>query len=164
MALPSLCAELQHRFTFRLRPEPVPGDLRTEWRMSVILLMLLRCGHAGKMSVKKAHLLNWAVLSLETRRTLLRMLEGTRQLTDIPVRFDPALNRALDFSRAEALLYIEEKTTGSIVRLLPKGEELAKGLYREPDCLETEKAFFNLLRGKLSEEKVAELLTWETTQ
>ena len=159
----SLCDGLQHRFTFRVRPEPVPGDLRPEWRISVILLMLLRCGRNESMSLKKALMVNWAVLTKETQNTLLRMVAGDRRLSDIPVRFDPALNRASDFARAEGLLYVEKKTTGSIIKLLPKGSEIAEKIYREKDCLETEKTFFNRLRGKLPEEKVKELLEWETT-
>jgi hypothetical protein len=159
----NLCETLQHRFTFRLRPESVLGDLRPQWRISVILLMLLRCGRNESMSLKKALVINWAVLTKEARTTLLRMLTGSRQLSDIPVRFDPALNRALDFARAEGVLYVEKKTTGSIIKLLPKGSAIAQRLYQAQDCLEVEKTFFNSLRGKLPEEKVRELLEWETT-
>lgn len=159
----SLCDDLEHGFTFRLRPEPVPGDLRPEWRLSVVVLMLLRCGRGGRLSLKKALLLNWAVLSSETRKIFTRMVDGNRQLTDIPVRLDPSLNRALDFARAERLLIIEKKTTGSIITLLPKGQELAERIHKEPDCLETEKTFFDSLRRRLPEEKVIEILDWETT-
>jgi len=155
--------QLERNFTFRLRPEPLPGDLRPAWRISVILLMLLRCGWGGKMSLKKAHILNWAVLTNETRNTLVRMVDGDRQLSDVPVRFDPALNRALDFARAEGLIHIDKTTKGSVVILHSKGEELARTIYDETDCLDIEKGFFDLLRKKLPEDKVEELLDWETT-
>lgn len=159
----SLRDQLERSFTFRLRPKTVPGDLRPEWRICVILLMLLRCGRGGKMSLKKAHILNWGVLTLDSRKTLIRMVDGQRELSDVPVRFDPALNRAIDFARAEGLLHIDKKTTGSVVVLHPKGQALAQTIYDEDNCLDVEKGFFDLLRKKLPEERVEELLEWETT-
>lgn len=158
----NLLHAIHGEFNFRLRAEALPGDLRPEWRIAVILVMVLRCGRAGKMSLKKAHLLDWAVRTATARGTLSRMVQGQRELSDVPVRFDPALNRALDFARGEKLVHIDKKTTGSLIRLLPAGELMAENIYKEPDCLEVEKAFFNSLRGKLPEDKVTELLDWET--
>lgn len=60
-----------HRdFIFTLRANPIPGDLRPEWRITVLLLMILRVGHGGSLSLKKAHLLNWAVRSHQARTRL----------------------------------------------------------------------------------------------
>jgi hypothetical protein len=129
----------------------------------MLLLMLLRAGHAGGMSLKKALILNWGVRSSEARVTLLRMIEGDRRLDDIPVRVDPALNRALDFAVAEGLIDIKAKTTGSILSLESPGLTLARKLFDAEECMEPEKAFFNQIRGRLPEAKVKELLSWEAT-
>jgi hypothetical protein len=129
----------------------------------MLMLMLLRAGHGGGMSLKKALVLNWGVRTGETRATLLRMIEGPRRLEDIPVRFDPALNRALDYAAAEGLVDILAKTTGSVISIRPAGKRLADLIYRAEDCMETEKTFFNLVRGRMPENKVKELLDWEST-
>lgn len=151
------------QFTFHVRKGPLPGDLRPTWRITVLCLMLLRAGRAGSMSLKKALLLNWGVRTQRTRGTLLRMIDGQRSLQDVPVRFDPALNRALDYAAAEKLVRAISKSTGSIVMLLPAGEKLATQVFESKECLEVEKAFFNSVRHRLPEEKVKELLNWETT-
>lgn len=90
------------------------------------------------------------------------MIEGARRLQDIPVRFDPALNRAIDFALADRLIHVSAKTTGSILTLEPQGKAIAESVYKQSECLDAEKTFFDNLRGRLPEPKVQELLEWET--
>ena len=92
---------------------------------------------------EKAHVLNWAVRDNGTRETFVRMLNGDRRLEDVPVRFDPSFNRALDFAAAEKLVSLERKTTGLIIELLPEGWKLAKELEQHEDCLKVERGFSN---------------------
>ena len=159
----NLRSEIERDFVFRLRAEPIPGDLRPVWRIAMLVLMLLRAGHGRGMSLKKALILNWGVRTAETREALLRMIEGRRRLEDIPVRFDPALNRALHYAAAEGLVNIESKTTGSVISMQSAGEIIANLIYKTRDCMETEKAFFDRVRGRMPETKVKELLDWEAT-
>jgi hypothetical protein len=149
-------------FIFTLRAHPIPGDLRPEWRIPILLLIVLRVGRGAALSLKKAHLVNWAVRTKQAQETLLRMIEGDRRLDDIPVRFDPALNRAIDFAVAERLLDVDAKTTGSILSLSDSGKALARTIYDQEDVFITERHFLDRLRGRLPEPKVQELLEWET--
>lgn len=112
------------------------------------------------MSLKKAHVVNWAVRDESTRETFLRMISGDRQLEDIVVRFDPAFNRALDLAAGEGLISMEKKTTGLIIELLEAGRQLAATLEEHADCLTVEREFFETVR-KISEDKIEELLEWE---
>ena len=100
-------------FVFHLRPVALPADLRPEWRISVLIMAMSKCGRAGKMSLKKAHVVNWAVRDQSTRDTFLRMISGNRQLEDVVVRFDPAFNRALDLAAGEGLVTMEKKCAHS---------------------------------------------------
>lgn len=112
------------------------------------------------MSLKKAHVVNWAVRDEFTRETFLRMISGDRQLEDIVVRFDPAFNRALDLAAGEGLISMEKKTTGLIIKLLEAGRQLSATLEEHADCLNVEREFFETVR-KISEDKIEELLEWE---
>jgi len=148
-------------FWFRSRPASVPPDLRPEWKIAVLVLGLSKSGWGGRMSLKKAHVLNWAVRDDSSRKQFLRMIEGNRHLDDVPVRFDPAFNRALDFAAGEGLVALEQKTTGLIIQLLPAGLQLVEELDKHRDCLASERAFFETIK-RVSEERIRDLLDWET--
>jgi len=113
------------------------------------------------MSLTKAHVLNWAVRDGSSREMFLRMEKGDRQLEDVPVRFDPPFNRAVDFAAAEGLVFLDKKTTGLIVALTTAGWKLARELEEHEDSLRTERAFFEQVR-RIPERKIQELLSWET--
>ena len=156
-----LVESIKTGFVFRSRPDPLPPDMRPEWRIAVLLLALLKCGWGGKMTLKKAHVLNWAVRGPVARDKLLRMIKGDRQLEDVVVRFDPAFNRALDFAVGERLVSLQKKTTGLIIELSSEGKKLAEGIEKIDDCLNAERAFFDSIR-KIPQEKIEELLEWGT--
>jgi len=155
--------DIQLDFTFTVRSEPIPAELRPEWRISLLLLMLHRAGRGGSMSLKKAHVLSSAVRTLEARERLLRMLDGNRYLDDVPVRIDPSLNRAIDYAIAEKVIVAEVRSNTCVLKLLPSGEAIARQVYAAADCMQIEKDFADRLRGNLTNEKVDELLNWETT-
>ena len=155
--------DIQLDFTFTVRSEPIPAELRPEWRISLLLLMLLRAGWGGSMSLKKAHVLSSAVRTVEARERLLRMLDGNRYLDDVPVRIDPSLNRAIDYAIAEKVIVAEVRSNTCVLKLRPSGEAIARQIYAADDCMQVEKEFADRLRGNLTNEKVDELLNWETT-
>src|SRR5712691_3434873 len=99
-----LIASIRGAFNFRSRPASVPPDLRPAWKIAVLVLGLTKSGRAGKMSLKKAHVLNWAVRDELSREQFLRMINGDRRLEDVLVRFDPAFNRALDLAAGSGLV------------------------------------------------------------
>jgi len=155
-----LIDSIKAAFVFRSQPTPVPPDLRPEWKIAVLILSLSKSGRAGKMSLKKAHVLNWAARDDSSRELFLRMMEGDRRLEDIPVRFDPSFNRALHFAAAERLVSLNKKTTGLIIELLPQGVKLAEQLEKHEDCLRAERSFFQTIR-RVSEDRIKDLLDWE---
>ena len=86
------------QFRFTARPTAIPPDLRPVWRMTILVLFLQRCCRQGKSSLKKLHVLNWAIRHPASRQTLLDVLDGRARPDRAIVRFDPALNRALDLA------------------------------------------------------------------
>jgi hypothetical protein len=83
------------RMTFKRRPTSVPPDIRPEWRVPLLLLMVDHC--RGQIAGREQlHVLNSAVLSAGSRRALIAALDG-RLAPNVPlVQFEPALDRALD--------------------------------------------------------------------
>lgn len=154
--------DIRADFTFTVRAEPLPGDLRPDWRIALILIMIMGCGWRGSMALKKLHLVCSAASSAPSRGLLLRMLDGVRNLDDVPLRIDPSLNRAIDYAIAEGLLAASVKSKTLSLEVLPHGKEFYDKVMAAIDCMEQEKRFADQLRGRLSSEKVEEILNWET--
>ncbi len=114
------------------------------------------------MTLKKAHVLNWAVRGEVSRQNFLRMMGGEQQLEDVIVRFDPAFNRALDFALGEQLVTVEKKTTGLVIELIAPGKKLAETIEKYKDCFQQERTFFDSVK-RIPQEKIEELLDWGTT-
>jgi hypothetical protein len=93
---------------------------------------------------------------------LLRLLSGERYLDDVPVRIDPALNRAIEYAIAEKVVEAHARNNTLVLALTEAGKEFAREIIATPDCMEAEKEFAEQLRGKLPNEKVEEILDWET--
>jgi hypothetical protein len=154
---------IKAQFLFRVRPTALPAELRPDWRIPVLVLALSKCGWGGRMSLKKAHVLNWAARDETNREVFLRMMRGERRLDDVVVRFDPSFNRALDFAVGESLVSVERKTTGLVIQLLDSGRSLSGAVAKREDCLVKEKAFFDRVK-RIPEHQIQELLDWETSR
>ena len=89
-------------FTFKRRPVPLPGDMRPVWRLHVLVLLLDQCW-GGKATHQQLHVLNWAIRTEETRAAFLQFVHGHRAPNQTIVRYDPSLNRAVDFAFAEGI-------------------------------------------------------------
>lgn len=82
-------------FRFRRRPTSVPPDIRPEWRIPLLLLMVRRC--RGQTATREqVHVLNSAVLSAGSLRALLAALDGRLAPRSPALQFEPAFDRAID--------------------------------------------------------------------
>ena len=135
-------------FRFVRRPGPVPASLRPEWRIAAVLLTLRYCW-ANKATRRQLHVMNWALRTPDARQIFRRVLDGTMRPDEAIVRFDPAVERALQFAKGEALIL----AAGEFVALTPRGDRFVDTLLRTKDCMDDEKAFLKTV-GKLSQRKV----------
>jgi hypothetical protein len=143
-------------FDFVRRPTPVPASLRPEWRIASLLLALRQCW-GNKATRRQLHVLNWALRTPEARSTFKRVLAGRLRPDEAIVRFDPVVERALQFAEGEKLVTV----SGELVVLTQKGEIFVKSLMRNEDCMLTEKEFLGSLGGKLTQKQVEAFLAWE---
>jgi hypothetical protein len=84
-------------FSFTPRPEPVAGDLRMSWGIGVLLLSLYY-SHGKKGSFPKLQFLAHAVRTEEGRDDVRALLAGNLRSTELSVRVEPWLNRAVSYA------------------------------------------------------------------
>lgn len=173
--MPELLDELlEHEFTFQPRPKAIPCEIRPVWRMYAVALMVEKCW-GSKASFEQLHVLNWAMRTRESRSAFLQFLDGKRSPNQTIVRFDPALNRAVQFAFADKVVeklekqmkLIEDDNDGDSaakyrIVLAPKGIKMVKHVRSMDDCFEEEKAFLDSIPSKITQKQVAMLFTWGT--
>ncbi len=159
-------------FTFHLRPRPLACELRPVWRLHTLVLILGQCW-GGQASLEQLHVLNWAARTRESRLAFLDFLASRRSPSDVIVRYDPSLNRAVHFAFAEELIIRREvqptldgenaaASPPYRIHLSPKGRELLKSIHAMDDCFEDLKQFLAAIPEKVTQKQVDMLFSWET--
>jgi hypothetical protein len=143
----SLRALLTGSFSFTARPEPVAGDLRMSWGIAILLLSL-STSRGRKGSFQKLQFLAHAVRIPEGRDDARALLQGKLRPSDISVRVEPWLNRAVSFAHALKLVHVDK---GKTVSLTQKGVEVAEAIAKRSDALSDERAFLSEVAPKLTE-------------
>jgi hypothetical protein len=136
-------------FDFVDRPDPVPATLRPAWRIASLLLCLSQC-RGGKANRKQLHVLNWAARNADAQRIFLKVLEGSINPDEAIVRFDPVMDRAVQFAVGEKLAF----QGGEFLAISPKGEALVKAIMQDRDCMVEEKLFLSKIGRKLTQAQV----------
>jgi len=145
-------------FSFTRRPEPVAGDLRMSWGISVVLLSLFY-SRGKKGSFLKLQLLAHAVRTEDSREQVRAVLRGEANTSEIQVRVEPWLNRAVSF--AHGLNYVTV-SKGKSVALTQAGQEMASAIDANRDVLANEREFLQLVAMRLTEEIVGRIWRMET--
>jgi hypothetical protein len=154
LALDELESLLDRPFVFHQRPKPVPGVLRPAWRIPTILLLIKKCW-GGKASLEQLHVLNWAVRDWRARRIFLLLLDDEINPDEAIVRFEPALNRALDLALG---LKLVSWTEAKRLTLTERGEEVIAGIEAE-GVLEEEREFLAQIPRPVSQVMIEKFLS-----
>lgn len=140
--------ELKTEFLFRRRPASIPGDLRPGWRIGLLVLLLKNCCRGGRTSLARLHVLSWGIRTKENRENLQAAITGSLAPDSVIVRFEPLLNRAVDFAIGEGLV---RRAGGNKIELTARGREFAMDMERVHTIFEVEKAFINVIRQRVTE-------------
>jgi hypothetical protein len=124
-------------FTFTARPDPVPGDLRMSWGLAVLVLALFY-SRGKKSNFQKLQFLAHSVRLPEGREEVRGLLSGDYLPTEVSVRVEPSLNRAVAFAYALKLVKIDK---GTSVSLTDAGAKMAKAILDEGESLKEEVRF-----------------------
>lgn len=133
---------LRATLSFSPRPVDLPAELRPAWRGGFLLLVLGHC-HGKKASIETLHFLNWAAGTEGSRRQAQEALSNSRLLhASLPVRFDPAVSRSLEYLSAEKLVEVNAGRNC----LTERGKVLAGRLMGDDEIFATEKAFLRAIK------------------
>jgi hypothetical protein len=134
--------DVEYRFV--ARPRPYPADLRADWRISAVVLAVDK-SRGKRASVPQLHVLVWAMLDPEHGLHLARALHGESTRLP-PIRFDPAVVRAVDLAVGLGVLVRD----GKRLKLAAGGVELLELIASEPEVMSQEKLILNDLGGSVS--------------
>lgn len=152
-------AELKADFVFQRRPVAIPGDLRVGWRIGLLVLLITGCCKSGRTSLTRLHVLSWGVRTKEGREVLIAAVTKELPPDALLVRFEPFLNRAIDFALGEGLI---NRTDGGRIEISDKGRALAAELAAVETAYEPEKHFIAAVRFRVTEKLVEEIFRGKT--
>lgn len=138
---------LSGAFTYTARPDPVPGDLRISWGISVLVLSLF-FSRAKKSNFQKLQFMAHAVRLPEGREEVRGLLAGEFKPTDVSVRVEPSLNRAVTLAHALKLVKVEQ---GVAVSLTDRGEKIARDIVKDGKTLKDEISFLRDVAPRMTD-------------
>src|SRR5882672_4237155 len=111
--------EIELPFRFKRKPMPIAAELRPDWKIATLLLLLHLSSHAGKSSLKRLHVLNWAIRSPKHRNEFEEAKKNPLPMFGFNVRFEPAFSRAIDLAVGDQLV---SWVGGNRLQISPKGK------------------------------------------
>lgn len=144
-------------FSFTQRPEPVAGDLRMSWGIGILLLSLFY-SQGKKCSFQKLQFLAHSVRTPEGRDDVRRVMVGELSVSDVSVRIEPWLNRAVSYAHGLGFVLV---TKGKAVSLSDMGKEVASALDIDSEVFKEERVFLRETAKNLSEVKLAKIWRME---
>ncbi len=153
----SLKSILSGPFSFAAKPAPIAGDLRMSWGISILLLSLLYA-RGKKGSFQKLQFLAHAVRIPDIRADVRALLRGDLRPSEVSVRVEPWLNRAVAYTHALDLVSVDK---GKSISLTPNGVAVAKKIATNKDLLHEEHAFLADVSPKLTESLLTKIWRME---
>jgi hypothetical protein len=142
-------------FSFRRKPMPIAAELRPNWKVSMLLLILQISSHGGKSSLKRLHLLNWATRSARFRLEFDQSRSNPLPLFGFNVRFEPAFSRAIDLAVGEQLV---SWVGGNRLQLTPRGRRWVAEILEDESLMRPERDFLSRVGKSLTEPEAEQML------
>jgi hypothetical protein len=141
---------------FRNRGTPIPPELRPIWRISVLALILQTVSRANKSSTKKLLALSNIITSKKKMLVFEKITSKKLPSSAIDIRYDPAVNRAIEIARAEGLFQVDENRNIQLTKL---GTVFAKKILQDESSLQAEKEFLSKFsKNDLSEKVINQII------
>ena len=152
---PTFSRDIDQPFRFRRQPVSLPADVRPFWKIAELLLLLRESSRGGKSSLKRLHLLNWAVRSEKYTAEFVAARRGDLPLFRFNVRFEPAFSRAIDLAAGLGLV---QWVGGDRIQLAAKGSQMADQILSEPGLFDDERQFLGEIGKTVTENEADRLL------
>ena len=156
MAEEGLTLEKAHSFRFKRRPIAIAAELRPDWKMGALLLILHLSSRGGKSSLRRLHILNWALRSPKNRAEFEQLREHKHPLFSFQFRFEPALGRAINLAVGEKFV---EWVGGNRLQITAKGKRWITDIMKDESVMYQEREFLNRIGKDITEAIAAEMIT-----
>lgn len=145
---------IKEGIVFDAKPDAIPFNYRISYKVSLICMIIkVCCGRRG-CSLVKMHMIATAVSDREYEEKLKRYLQ-----TQIPgtfvIRFEPSLNRALEYALADG--FSAQQVNGTY-KLIDRGKVLVKEIQNDDAIFRYEKKVLEEIQCDLTEEKIKSLM------
>ena len=137
---------------------PVAAELRPDWKMAALLLILQLSSHAGKSSLKRLHVLNWSIRLPRFRNQFETSLRNPLPLFRLNVRFEPAFSRAVDLAVGEGFV---AWVGGNRLQITGKGKRWVQDILKDQSLMREEKDYLVRLGKSVTESIVEQLFSWK---
>lgn len=140
--------------TFKKRPTPVPYNYRISYKVAQICLILFMIKRGG-CSFIKMQMISAALSSNYDMEQMLDFING--KLPDYSIiSFDPSVNNALLYARAEGLINIQP--SNGKFKLSEKGKQFAKIICKNNDIMKKEKNNLKEIIDNITDEAINSLV------
>ena len=133
-------------FEFSDRPAPVPADIRADWRVPLLMLIVNSC-RGRRASLQQVQALAAAAIFEESREEFLQAFGGETDPASLLIRYDPAVTRAVNLAVGLDLLAWRNRNR---LGLTDRGEAMLKGILEDGGTFVEERAFLSDLGGSIS--------------
>lgn len=137
---------------FEPKAVAVPYNYRISYKVSLICLIINMCCVRGGCSSAKIHMISVSLDDKNVQEDIEKLIEGRYLMSSIPLRFDPSVNRALNYALSDELVL--RQANGNF-RLTSKGKNLAEKIKEDENLLIVEKIYLNSLKYRLTEEIIS---------
>src|ERR1017187_2281073 len=152
----SLTVEKNQPFRFTRRPMAIAAELRPDWKIGALLLILHLSSRGGKSSLRRLHILNWALRSVKNRAEFEQVREHQQALFSFQFRFEPALGRAINLAVGEKLV---EWVGGNRLQITAKGKRWVTEILKDEDVMQEERDFLERIGKSITEPVATEMIT-----
>ncbi|MGN7403550.1 hypothetical protein ACTHO0_27285 [Cytobacillus praedii] len=135
---------------FELKPDAVPYHYRLSYKIALACLVFgLSCGRSG-CSLLKLHII---IVSMYSEKEKINLLNFVNEMHNnyIALRFDPTVNKTVDFMLAEKIIF---QQGNGLFRLTKSGKKFFENIMDDQKLLENEKRFLKNLSSKLTEKLI----------
>lgn len=138
---------------FYERPNSIPYSYRITYRVAILCLLMRICSPRKGCSLVKMHIINDGLKD----STLVNRIKKDLQLNihSALIRFEPALNRALEYALYEGL--IVQQGNGKY-KLTVRGNEFTNDLLKDEDVFQNEKEKLSVLFDEFDDDIIEKLL------
>jgi hypothetical protein len=152
----SLTLAKDQTLRFKRRPMAIAAELRPDWKMAALLLILHLSSRGGKSSLRRLHILNWALRSAKNRAEFEQVREHQQPLFNFQFRFEPALGRAINLAVGEKYV---EWVGGNRLQLTARGERWIKDILKDDSVMHEEREFLTRIGKDITEGVATEMIT-----